>query len=57
MGDGPFIEEKIYDKLLLRLDQSKPDKHGFVEPAVEMPVADYQKALAETQGQWTRDEE
>lgn len=56
-GEGPFFEAHISEKLLFRPDPGKPDKHGLVEPSVEMAVDEYQMALAGTQDQWVKDEE
>jgi hypothetical protein len=57
MGAGPFTEGPFADRLLFRPDPEKPSKHGFIEPAAQMPVDDYQGALAATQDQWAIDEE
>jgi hypothetical protein len=57
MGEGPFTSGPVTERLLLRLDPEKPQKHGLVEPTARMPVADYQQALAQTRGYWRIDEE
>jgi len=57
MGNGPFMEGPLADRLLFRPDPEKPNKHGFVEPAARMPAGDYQAALAATRDQWVIDEE
>lgn len=38
--------------LLYRSDPKAPDKHGFIEPASEMPFEEYQRALQETRALW-----
>src|SRR5439155_22412893 len=57
MGEGPFVEGPVFGKLVFRPDPAKPMSHGFVEPASEMSVTEYQSALAATQDQWVRDED
>lgn len=57
MGDGPFIEGPFSAHLFFRPDPEKPNKHGFLEPAVTMPADNYQAALAITRDQWEIDEE
>jgi hypothetical protein len=57
MGDGPFTDGPLADRLLFRPDPEKPARHGFVEPRARMPAGDYQAALAATRGQWAIDEE
>jgi hypothetical protein len=57
MGDGPFESGPFAERLVLRPDPEKPDRHGFVEPEVPMRVADYQQALAQTRAYWQIDEE
>jgi hypothetical protein len=39
--------------LAFRPDQKKPNRHGFIEPAREMMIGDYQLALAGTQPDWS----
>jgi hypothetical protein len=52
-GEGLFEEALVTEQLLLR-----PDKrtHGLVEPAHEMPLADYEAALEATRDGWVIDE-
>jgi hypothetical protein len=57
MGDGPFAEALLADRLLLRPDPEKPNAHGFVEPVGTMPAGEYQAALAVTRDRWVIDEE
>jgi hypothetical protein len=57
MGDGPFTEGPLTDRLLFRPDPEKPNTHGFVEPESTMPVGEYQEALAATRERWVIDEE
>jgi hypothetical protein len=57
MGEGPFVEGPLADRLLFRPDPQQPDRHGFVEPMASMPIGDYQVALAATRDQWVIDEE
>jgi hypothetical protein len=54
MGSGPFIAERVATHLLLHPDSSA---HGTVEPDRQMPLSDYQGALAATRDQWVIDEE
>jgi hypothetical protein len=56
-GDGPFTEGPFADGLFFRPDPEKPTRHGFVEPAVQMPVDEYQVALGATRDRWVIDEE
>lgn len=57
-GQGLFVSSPISERLNLRTDPDprKPG-HGFVEPASSMPLANYQNALASTQGEWFVDEQ
>jgi hypothetical protein len=57
MGGGPFVPSLLGDALAFWPDPVKPARHGLIEPARQMPVTDYQAALAATQDQWTVDEE
>jgi hypothetical protein len=57
MGEGGFDEGPLTDSLVLRLDPDRPDKHGFVEPHQEMPLADYEAAITATRPMWVRWEE
>jgi hypothetical protein len=56
-GEGSFTQGPFADRLLFRPDPEKPDKHGFVEPEVGMPVGEFQAALAATRDRWVIDEE
>ncbi len=56
MGVGSFAEGMINDLLLFRPDPADSTIHGVVEPAVAMPQADYQTALAATRDEWQKDE-
>jgi hypothetical protein len=56
MSEGPFERGDISDGLLLRPDPDNPSKHGFVEPAREMSIDEFQECLAQTRDQWVRDE-
>jgi hypothetical protein len=49
MGDGPFADANISDRLVLRVDSSD---HGVIEPAYRMSLDEYQQALAATQDDW-----
>jgi hypothetical protein len=53
MGDGPFENGDVAPQLVLVVD--KPS-HGTIQPAVSMPLADYEAVLAATQDQWVIDE-
>jgi hypothetical protein len=57
LGEGPFEAAPVAERLSLRLDPDRPDRHGFVEPAATMTLQDYETALAVTQGHWRRWEE
>jgi hypothetical protein len=57
MGEGPFVPALLGDALVFRPDPAKPTRHGLIEPARQMPVADYQSGLAATQDPWTVDAE
>ena len=54
MGDGPFEENDLTDKLRFRPDPDDPANHGFVEPNALMIIDHFQKALAETRDQWQK---
>jgi hypothetical protein len=56
MGEGPFTPGPLTELLAFRPDPINPFRHGFVEPANEMPLAEYQDALAATKDQWVIDE-
>src|SRR5487761_1073089 len=49
MGDGPFADGKISDRLAFRVNSID---HGMIEPSYRMPLAEYQQALADTQDDW-----
>lgn len=38
--------------LSFRPDPTNPTEHGFVEPAFDMSLADYRRAIQQTQGIW-----
>jgi hypothetical protein len=42
------------DKLSARLDPQRPQMHAFVEPAVMIELAKYERDLADTQIKWRR---
>ena len=53
-GDDPvwkIDEGDIGDRLVYSVDPADP-MHGFIEPAFQMPLEDYQEALAETRQLW-----
>ncbi|HEX4477781.1 MAG TPA: hypothetical protein VH142_21985 [Polyangiaceae bacterium] len=39
-------------ELAYRPDPARPDRHGFIEPAGDMMLSEYQSALAATQDAW-----
>lgn len=41
--------------LSVRRDPRRPDKHAFVEPAAERPLAIFESDLAATRPDWTRE--
>ena len=49
-GERPFIDGPVATMLSLRIDQLA---HGVVEPTHEMPVVEYQAALAATRENWS----
>lgn len=53
LGEGSFIADSIGGHL--RFVPDRPS-HGVVEPAFQMPLDDYQAALADTQDDWVVDE-
>jgi hypothetical protein len=56
-GKLPVFElsiESLGAKLSYRPDPKRPTDHGFVEPGVQMQLADYNAALAATQSAWRR---
>jgi hypothetical protein len=52
-GEGSFIADSIGERLSFVPDRSS---HFTVEPAFEMPLVEYQAALAKTQDDWIVDE-
>jgi hypothetical protein len=54
MGEGPFVTERVADRLRLRLDPDDPERHGLVEPDDRMKTEDYEDALAATRNQWRK---
>jgi hypothetical protein len=61
MGSSGKITDRIYalakvaipaDKLNVRRDPKKPEMHAFVEPAVMIKLAGYEKDLADTRNTW-----
>lgn len=40
------------EELAYRSDPERPDRHGFIEPAIDMKLDEYQSALAATQNAW-----
>jgi hypothetical protein len=54
-GNDPVWEidqENLGEQLAYAPDLALPTIHGFVEPAHQMPLEDYQLALAETRQLW-----
>lgn len=54
-GDDPvweIDEEELDQRLSYVTDEAAPDLHGFIEPAYQMPLEDYQLALAESRQSW-----
>jgi hypothetical protein len=47
-----LAEDVLPGSLVYRSDDDMPDTHGFVEPASEMTLEDYELALAETRDLW-----
>jgi hypothetical protein len=56
LGDGEFKDGAVNPDLFFRLDPAAPEKHGVVEPARTMTIAEYQAALAATRNDWALDE-
>ncbi len=54
MGEGDFVAGQVTPALRLRVDS---ETHGLVEPATEMPLSQFQQALADTRDGWIIDEE
>jgi hypothetical protein len=40
------------DKLSVRLDPNRPEKHAFVEPAISIDLSGYETDLASTRNDW-----
>lgn len=57
MGAGPFVQGAVNSNLVLRPDQNSSPKHGLVEPAQIMSIAEFQDYLTQTVGEWIRDED
>jgi hypothetical protein len=43
---------RLAASLTYRPDPARPDRHGFVEPAMPALLVEYQKALASTRSSW-----
>ena len=58
MGEGPFQREIAAPDLMLIPDPPIEGvvKHGVMAPERDMPITDYEAALANTQAQWIIDE-
>ena len=59
MGEGPFEAGEVAEELQLRPDVTSAGllaRHGVVEPAHPMPLADFHAALTGTRDQWVKDE-
>ena len=61
MGSAGKIADRIYaladaavpvDKLTVRRDPKRPEMHAFVEPAVMIALAEYERDLADTKSNW-----
>ena len=61
MGSSGKITDRIYaladaaipaDKLNIRRDPTNPEVHAFMEPALMIELAGYEKDLAETRNNW-----
>ena len=55
LGEGDFIDGAVANDLRLRLDPNGT-RHGFVEPALPVPLEQYRRALAATRDAWVVDE-
>jgi hypothetical protein len=53
MGDGPFQDGPVASGLRLHVTSKI---HGVVEPAMAVPLHQYQADLAATQNEWVIDE-
>jgi len=49
LGNGSFKNGQIARLLLLRVTGPK---HGLIEPETTMPLAEFQRALSDTQDRW-----
>ena len=47
-----IVRETLGADVVFRPDERKPDRHGFVEPAVVMMLDKYQSALFQTAPNW-----
>lgn len=47
-----LLASQLGDGLAYVPDSKRPDRHGTVEPAETMPLAGYQKLLADTRDTW-----
>ena len=48
-----IYEQLLDSRLAYRPDPAKPLRHGFIAPAIPMPVALYRQLIDETQRQWS----
>ena len=48
------LEENNLGELLVYTEDDYLEAHGFVEPAYQMPLEDYQLALAESRQLWRK---
>lgn len=46
-------EQVLGSDLVYRPDPLDPERHGFIEPAREMAIDEFQLALAATQASWS----
>ena len=60
-GSTGHVEDRVFEiagdrveaqSLVVRPDERRPALHAFVEPATEMPLGDYERALAATRPAW-----
>jgi len=49
-----LMVSRLASRLSYRPDPKRPTKHGFVEPAAPVALADYRMALAATEPDWRR---
>jgi hypothetical protein len=45
MGEGPFVPERVAERIRLGLDPDDPERHGLVEPDAKMTLDDYETAI------------